>query len=117
MMLPIPTNKIKFHDSTPYADFLYKISEAVMIEEMKGTRGNHESKGFESVGMYKMKTVAPENVISTLLELKQPIQKWLYKMIETYAGWQWLFVIIPEGKAMSSQPLLIEFDQIGRAHV
>lgn len=113
MMLPIPTQQeVVFHDSTPYKDFLKDISAVIVENAYRGLKGLRGSFGaFETVGMYKMLMVKPEDVVDTLVELKQPVQKWVFKMIEAYEGYQWLFVVIPEGKEISSQPILIEFEQ------
>lgn len=110
MMLPIPTNEtVVFHDTTPYKDFLDNISAMTFSAQTKGMRGAGDD--FTQVGVYRMKMVHPSEVINSLQELEQPIQKWMPRMIENYVGYTWLFVIIPEGRDLNGQPLLIEFEQ------
>jgi hypothetical protein len=79
-------------------------------------RGGADLDEFQTVGMYKMLMVKPEDVVSTLVNLRQAVQLWTYDMVDAYVGYQWLFVVIPEGKEISSQPILIEFEQTLRPH-
>lgn len=110
MMLPIPTTgSIKFYDTTKYSDFLENLAQKIHDDEYGQSRSS--SKGFEVVGKYQMATIAPQDVIATLIQHKQPVYSWLYDLLDWYNGWSWLFVIIPAGEELNGQPLLIEYTQ------
>ena len=112
MMLPIPTEQeVIFHDTTLYPNWLERISQRVLEEATKGRRGGATLDLFKTVGAYKMLMVEPKDVVSTLINLRQAVQIWTYDMVEAYEDYKWLFVVIPEGREISSQPILIEFEQ------
>lgn len=111
MMLPIPTNQtFKFHDTTPYKGFLSEIGKAVFNDYVKGTRAGKLE--FGRVGQYQFAQVQQKEVKKTLKATNQPIQPWLSRMLEAYAGWSWLFCIMDANTSMDSQPVLVEFDSI-----
>ncbi len=110
LLLPQPTDAIKFHDTTAYAEFLDLLAIQVGEKEVENTRST-KSKSFTQVGAYQMADVEPENLIEFLLHHEQTVPSWLPKMIRLYKDFSWLCVEIPAGFDMKSQPILIEYEQ------
>ena len=108
LLLPQPTNAIKFHDTTAYAGFLDLLAIQVGEKEAENTRS---AKGMTKVGAYEMAAITPENLISFLIEQEQTIPSWIHKMIKVYTDFTWLCVSIPAGFDMKAQPIMVEYIQ------
>ncbi len=109
MMLPIPTyQKITFHDSSEYSQFLNDLSKFFANEWTKGSRGG-KSISIEQCGMYEIVTTNGSELVDILIGWKQAVPEWIYKMIDAYSEYSWIVVKIPEGRSMQHQPLLLEY--------
>jgi hypothetical protein len=109
MMLPIPTNqKITFHDSSEYSQFLNDLSKFFANAWTKGLRGGKDI-SIEQCGMYEICTANGSDLVDVLIGWEQAVPEWIYKMIDAYSEYSWIIVKIPEGHSMQHQPLLLEY--------
>lgn len=110
MFLPFPAKgNLVLKDTTSFNDFLNIIAKKI-IDRDHGNFRSGGNKGLTSVGQYQYKTVESKDLISELIQFKQPVYSWIYDVVEKYYDYKWLFCIMKPNSTVETQPLWVEYE-------
>jgi hypothetical protein len=111
MIIPIPGTDITMHDTTPYSTFLDDMAMRIALEAAKGSRGGVSFDDMKTVGQYRVTVVSLEDLIPSLVNMRQGVPSWAYDLFDAYNGWNFLLVHIKAGQKISNQPFLVTYSQ------